>query len=67
MTVAELIKFLQTQSQDLEVAYECFSEMCLFYEENVRVVEACEPRPDGWIQRRRPDKPVRSYLMFPGN
>jgi len=29
MTVKELIEFLQTQPQDLQVAYALFSEQCL--------------------------------------
>lgn len=67
MTVAELIAYLQTQPQELQVAYECFSELCLLESRDIEHVEACEPRPDGWIQEKRPDMPVRRYLMFPGN
>ncbi|HPT51328.1 MAG TPA: hypothetical protein PKZ22_14255 [Accumulibacter sp.] len=67
MTVAELIAYLQTQPQDMQVAYDCFSEHCLLEADEIRQYEACEPRPDGWIQRKRPDMPVRTYLMLPGN
>lgn len=67
MTVAELIYFLQTQPQTLQVAYNCCSEHCLLDSKDVRVTEACEARPDGWIQRLRPDKPAVKYLMLPGN
>ena len=67
MNVAELIEFLKTQPQDLPVAYRCCSEQCLLGAREIRVVEACEPRPDGWIQDKRPDMPTRLYLMFPGN
>lgn len=67
MTVAELIAYLQTQPQDMQVAYDCCSEHCLLEAEYIRPYEACEPRPDGWIHRKRPDKPVRTYLMLPGN
>lgn len=67
MTVAELIVYLQTQPQDMLVAYDCYSEHCLLRAEDIRPYEACEPRPDGWIQRKRPDMPVRTYLMLPGN
>jgi hypothetical protein len=67
MTVAELIAFLQTQPQDMAVAYCCCSEHCLLEAKDIGPVEACEPRPDGWIQRKRPDMPARTYLMLPGN
>jgi hypothetical protein len=67
MTVAELIAFLQTQPQDLQVAYRLHSEQCLLEADEVGPYEACEPRPDGWIENPRPDKPKRTYLMFPGN
>lgn len=67
MTVQELIKFLETQPQDLQVAYRCYSEQTLLESEQIRIVEYCEPRPDGWIQDKRPDKPTQQYLMFPGN
>ena len=67
MTVAELIAFLQTQPQDLQVAYCLHSERCLMDVNDICAVEACEPRPDGWIQHKRPDKPTQTYLLFPGN
>lgn len=67
MTVAELIEFLKTQPQDMQVAYYLFSEQCLLTKESISIEEHCEPRPDGWIQNRRPDMKSRAYLMFPGN
>lgn len=67
MTVAELIAHLQTQPQDLPVAYDCCSEHCMLEAGDIRIYEACEPRPDGWIQRKRPDMPAREYLMLPGS
>lgn len=67
MTVAELIAYLQTQPQDLQVAYDLYSEHCLLEVEDIRMCVACEPRADGWIQRERRDMPARTYLMFPGN
>lgn len=67
MNVLELIEFLKTQPQELQVAYYCCSESVLLEADSIRVVEACEPRPDGWIQNKRPDMPVQKYLMFPGN
>jgi len=67
MNVSELIAFLQTQQQDLPVAYKCCSEAAVLEVVEIEVVEACEPRADGWVQNRRPDKPAIPYLMFPGN
>lgn len=67
MTVADLIEFLQKKPQDLLVAYEKHSEQCLLNADKITTVELCEPRPDGWIQNKRSDMPLRTYLMFPGN
>ena len=66
MTVAELITYLQTQPQDMQVAYASCSEHCLLEASYISVGEACEPRPDGWIQNKRPDMPTQQYLMLPG-
>jgi hypothetical protein len=67
MTVAELIVFLQTQPQGLQVAYRRCSEQVLLDVEEIEIAEKCEPRPDGWIQDKRPDKPTQTYLLLPGN
>lgn len=67
MTVAEFIEFLKEQPQDLLVAYEMFSEQCLLEAEQIHIHEFCEPRPDGWIQKKRPDMPTKQYLLLPGN
>lgn len=67
MTVAELIKLLKKFPKDLPVAYALHSEFCLMDPEEIEVKEHCHPRPDGWIQRKRPDQPSTPYLMFPGN
>lgn len=67
MTVADLIRFLRRQPQDLLVAYHCCSEQCLLEASEIKVKRFCEPRPDGWIQDERPDKPARQYLVLPGN
>lgn len=67
MTVAELIAFLQTQPQELQVVYRCFSEQVLLEANEIEIVEKCSARPDGWIQNKRPDKPTQMYLMLPGN
>lgn len=67
MTVAELIEFLKTQPQDLPVAFDLHSEHILMVAGDIRLMNACEARQDGWVPRARPDKPSRAYLMFPGN
>ena len=67
MNVSELIAFLQTQQQDLPVAFKCYSEAAVLEADEIIIVEACEPRVDGWVENRRPDKPAIKYLMFPGN
>ena len=67
MTVSELIKYLKTQPQHLHVAYRCYSEQAMIDVKDIEVVDLCEPRPDGWIQAKRPDMPTQTYLLFPGN
>ena len=67
MTVSDLIAFLEKQPQDLPVAIKMCSEQCLLDANDIEIDELCEPRPDGWIQHKRPDKPTRLYLVFPGN
>jgi hypothetical protein len=67
MTVAELITFLQTQPQDLPVAYRRCSEQVLLQADEIEVADLCKPRPDGWIQNNRKDMPTQQYLLFPGN
>lgn len=67
MNVAELIAILQTKPQDMQVAYCMYSEHCVLDSEDIRIIEACEPRPDGWIQNKRPDMPTQAYVLFPGN
>lgn len=67
MTVAKLIAFLQTQPQDLQVIYRCYSEYCLLEAKQIGIEAHCEPREDGWVAYKRPDKPTQDYLTFPGN
>ncbi|HAD32186.1 MAG TPA: hypothetical protein DCE77_11475 [Methylophaga sp.] len=67
MKVSELIEYLKTQPQDLDVIYQCFSEQVMLDADEIEIIEACEPRPDGWIQDKRDDMPTRKYLCFPGN
>lgn len=66
MTVKDLIKFLKTKPQHLQVGYSCMSEYALLDEKDIEIMDAGEVRPDGWIARQRPDKLVETYLMFPG-
>lgn len=67
MTVSELIEILKSYPKDLEVAYYKYSEQCLLEEKEISIEEFCLPRPDGWIENKRPDKPFKEYLVLPGN
>lgn len=67
MTVSDLIEFLKSQPQELQVAYSCYSDNVLLNTDEINIVTLCEPRPDGWIQNYRPDIPTQQYLLFPGN
>lgn len=67
MTVAELIAFLQTQPQDLQVLYQCYSEGALLEAEDIKVESWQPAREDKWVHRQRPDRESQSYLVFPGN
>lgn len=67
MTVAELIAFLQTQPQDMQVIARAYSEWNLLRLDAMRQVRAGVPRADGWVHDARPDKPTQAYLAFEGN
>ena len=67
MTVSELIEYLKTQPQDLTVLYAAYSEYNLLGCDQIEIVTACFPRPDGWVANSRPDRPEKEYLLFPGN
>lgn len=67
MTVADLIKFLKKQPQDLPVARGLYSEQCLLVAEDIEVVELGLPRDDGWVHAKRSDRPSQKYLLFIGN
>lgn len=67
MRVKDLIEFLKTQPQDLDVAYRLWSEAMELNLEDIKIVDMCVSRPDGWIAKARPDKPLKTYLVFPGN
>lgn len=65
MLVSQLIAYLQTQPQDLQVVYDIHSEFCLLKTDDICILEACRPRSDGWVHHSRPDKPSQKYLMLP--
>lgn len=67
LTVADLIKHLQTLPPHLLVAYQQYSDQCLLELSDLTIENNCPPRPDGWVPSPRPDAPTQSYLMFPGN
>lgn len=67
MTVGELITYLSTFDQGLPVAYRLHSEQCLLEADDIYLDDFCLPRPDGWIQNKRPDMHTQQYLVFPGN
>ena len=67
MKVSDLIEYLQTQPQHLDVVYCCHSEHCVLQGDAIKIENLCEPRPDGWVQDRRGDKPTRPFLVLPGN
>lgn len=67
MTVAEFIAYLQTQPQDAIMASCLYSEQRILETSDIKLVELCKPRRDGWIHDARPDKPKQQYLLLPGN
>lgn len=67
MNVSELISFLQTQPQHLTVVYRIHSEQCVLEKDEIEIRDLCEPRPDGWVHDKRPDKATQFFLVLPGN
>ena len=67
MKVKELITFLETQDEELTVAYRLYSEALVMELDEISVKSLCKPRSDGWIQNNRLDKETQEYLVFPGN
>ena len=67
MKVSELIALLQKHPPDMPVAYHKWSEQTMMEPAQIKVMELCQVRIDGWIQDRRPDMPTCYYLVFPGN
>ena len=66
-TVREVIAKLLTFDQDIPVCHKMYSEYLLLDLDELRVVELCEERDDGWVARKRPDKLFIKYLVLPGN
>ncbi len=51
----------------MKVAYCQYSEFVLLNNKDIKVIKACEPREDDWVQRERPDKKCEDYIVLPGN
>ena len=65
--IKDLIAFLQTHDPELPVAIEMYSDQILLELKDIRITELSLPRGDGWVESRRPDKELMTYLLFPGN
>lgn len=64
MTIKELIKHLESFPKDLEVIISLHSEYIVLEQNEVGIIEACEPRNDGWVQRKRKDFTCKDYLAI---
>lgn len=64
MKVKDLIERLGQFDTELPVAYPMWSEQLLLEPEDLEVKDLCLPRPDGWIQNKRPDMPTQQYLVI---
>lgn len=62
MTVKDLIEILRGHPQDMDVIVDMYSDSCLLEAKGIVVLDACLPRNDGWVENRRPDKELKSYL-----
>ncbi len=70
MRVKEFIQFLETQPQDIQVAYQFCSEQCLLDKNDIKIVDLKSPREDGWIHdtwRGEENVKQQTYLLLPGN
>lgn len=79
MTVKELINFLKTQDQALDVVYEMCSEYRLLEAKDITTKKLSHPRPDGWVHDENiyiiieniltvePKASNKAYLVLPGN
>lgn len=64
MTVKQLIELLQTFPPDMTVITPCHSEYVVLDAHQVYTGQACLPRHDGWVQRKRPDMEPRDYVII---
>ena len=67
MNVGKFKDLLNEYPDDMQIVYQKFSEQCLLEKDDISTAECCAPRPDGWVEDKRPDKESQTYLMFPGN
>lgn len=65
VTIADLIKHLQTLPPGLPVIYRCCSEYVLLSLDDITQDDLCPARPDGWVHYKRPDQPTVRYLVLP--
>lgn len=69
MKVRELIEYLQTQDQDLEVIYSYRSEYTVLDKEDIELKLLQPKRADGHVADDwgSPELATVTYLVFPGN
>lgn len=67
LTVQALIAHLLTLDGNLPVVYRCCSEYDEMTVGHIQIEDLCYPRPDGWVQDKRPDWPSQTYCVFPGH
>lgn len=67
LTVGKLKKLLDQYEDDTKIAFSQYSEYAIMEEIDITLEQGCPARPDGWIQRARPDIKSEMYLVFPGN
>lgn len=67
ITVAQLIEHLQTLDQSLPVCFKQFSDLSELELTYIEVMELQFPRGDGYVGRKRPDRPAQKWVVFPGN
>ena len=66
MKVSELITFLQTKPQDLQVSYLCSEHHILLEARSIYIFESSLPREGGWIDHEEPGMATQKYLCFLG-
>ena len=73
MTVAELIEFLKTQPQDIQVAYREFNEYqayetaCVLSRGDIQVARFSVTWGPEYLIAQRGNEAAQQYLVFPGN